>query len=167
MRNRTLRLALCVAGLLAGCRANPYQTSYTAASYKVTYPPVTHVRVLDVGGANPVDIYTRDFQSDALVGTSAWSGVEDIGDSCEAVAKKVGADLVLLSKVPAGTVQAQSSVLVPTQETTGYSGMVNTASGPRSYSGTSTTYGTQSVPMMVSLPCYEFRAVYVRTDYAK
>jgi len=153
---------------LAAC-ANPYSQFYHG---------IPDARVNPYYEALPGDVQiytTNDFDRDVhiwmrkgyfVVGNSSFNGTSSAGSEGQirAQAKKVGAQVVLISSKYTHTVTGAMPLTLPNNSTSystgsatayGAGGMVN-AYG----SGTTTTYGTQTVMMPYSIQRADFGAIY-------
>lgn len=150
---------------LSGC--NSYQKFYTEG-YGVYYkkPEDYHnqPQVRNVAASSHSSVYGDLIeQGYKCLGESSFSsGMNPSQREAINLAKKIGADLVILSKSHQRTVHGSYSYTTPTQSTTYHSGNVNTygsyGSSTGYYSGSSTTYGSQTTSIPYTINRYNYRA---------
>lgn len=163
----TVRL-LFLACLLAGC-TNGYEQFYRPNSGLANSPlhavPFSgEPKLAASGGDAKRDVREMYEQGYVLVGVSDFVGPAANQAGATAQAKKVGAAIVLISSKYRNTVSGAMPLTLPTATTSYSSGNVNTfgsggfATG--NYSGTTTTYGTQTTYIPYSVDKYEQVALY-------
>jgi hypothetical protein len=99
-----------------------------------------------------------------MMGTSSWNGPVEWSDETKLAgehAKQIGASLVLWGWRPAGSRTASIPVTTPTTSTSYTSGTVYSGGSSASYTGTSTNYGTQTSFQAISVPRYDYEAVFL------
>lgn len=157
--------ALCAALLLAGC-ANGYEKFYQSVPPPTTgFAPVAGEPQLTSGTTDARETVIQMFQSGyGLVGLADFTGPAQDRAGAIAQAKKVGASLILVSQKFQNTVSGTIPLTLPTSTTSYTSGTANAygtggyASG--TYSGTTTTYGTQTTNIPYSVDRYEQTALF-------
>jgi hypothetical protein len=175
MRTRGLRLLLAfvAVGLLVGC-ASGYQQFYRPsnvpmdrlAAMRASPPPAQPIieRSRPDSGDRIVEAYAK--RGYVMIGSSIFnSGRSEPDAAAVQQAKAVGADLVLIfSPTYTGSVTSAVPITTPTS-TTSYSNGTATAYGPggpvTAYgSGTTTTYGTQTTYVPITIRRSDYGAVY-------
>lgn len=168
MRNNALRI-IAVAGLallVAAC-SNGYQEFYEPS--KINYGPM----LLPFSGEPQVLTGSKDAESDvsrmyadgyALIGQSSFTGPAATPAQAAQQAKAVGASHVLLVTEYERTVSGVLPMTTPTTQTSYTSGTVNAygsgGSGWGNYSGTTTTYGTQTTYVPYNVDRYSHGALF-------
>lgn len=98
-----------------------------------------------------------------IMGRSSWNGpamwTSETKNASEQ-AKQIGASLVLWNWREAGSRTGSIPVTTPTTATTYTSGTVYGGGGSASYTGTSTSYGTQTSFQTMSVPTYDYEAIF-------
>jgi serine protease Do len=151
--------------LVTGCASNGYQDFYT--SY---IDPKADPNLESLGENKEPQVFgTDDFKRDirilrgkryVVVGQSSFNGsYEDINNAV-AQAKKIGATLVLSNSEYTNTQSSTSDLFIPNSQTTYHSGTVYGGSSSARYSGTSTTYGSTTVPVTTHQRRYDQSAFY-------
>jgi hypothetical protein len=159
--------ALSVLALLSiGC-GNPFKQFYRGSTisdirregWVVDAPgaaPPTPVQCVAVPMAQYIDAH-RNYLADGwlYMGGAAWSG--DPGNAAQATeqAKQIGASLVLFSYEYRGTATGSIPITSPTTSTTYATGTAYSTTGSSAmWSGSATTYGTQTTMMAVPIRTY-------------
>jgi len=155
MRLITLLIVCCV---LSGCATNGYKdfyTSYIDLATEVGKHKNIRVEVLQ-SNQEPQIIETsdldREYQNYAakhyiIVGYSSFNGEYEDKQNAIKQAKMVGATLVLVKSEYTNTQTSTTALQLPNTQTNYHSGSVYGGGGFANYSGTSTTYGTTSIPI--------------------
>ena len=162
--------AIClVLGALGAC-ANPYEKFYQDLSQPnaAMFAPYKGEPTISYASGNVRDDVNRMFeQGYGIVGVSAFVAPSQGNASVIAQAEKVGASNVLVTSKYQSTVQGSMPITTPTTSTTYNSGMVNAygsgggyATG--TYSGMSTTYGSQTTYMPYTVDRYEQAAYFFK-----
>lgn len=168
------RVALCGAlALLAGCvsgyqqfyRPNPGVTAEMVATHRAA--PAPAVPLVDhVGSYSPQMVNAYESNGYFPVGYSDFTtGMRQFGDGALAQGQKVGADLVVeIDPKYAGQVSTVLPITTPTTSTSYTSGTA-TAYGPYGSAtaygnATTTTYGTQTNYVPVTIQRVEYGAIY-------
>jgi len=107
-----------------------------------------------------------------VIGYSSFNGGYEDQDAIITQAKSVGATVVLSNSKFTNTATTTSMLVLPNNQTTYHSGYVSSRSLGygnlnSTYSGTSTTYGTTSVPVTSSQNRYDQTAIYLIRSTAK
>jgi membrane-associated protease RseP (regulator of RpoE activity) len=97
-----------------------------------------------------------------MVGWSSFSAGQISDEMAIAQAKKVGADRVVVYKDYRNTKSGVIPLTLPDTRTAYHSGSVFGSGGSAMYSGTSTTYGTQTTYIPYSVDRYNYGASYWR-----
>lgn len=155
--------ALCLA--IAGC-ANGYAEFYqTLPSAAVAQPtPGIEPSVRASTGDATKDADSMYAEGYIAIGYSSFNGPAQGLRGALEQGKKVGATYVVVSAQYAYTVSGAMPITTPTAQTSYTTGTVNAygsggyASG--NYSGTTTTYGSQTAYVPYSIPRYDQAAVY-------
>lgn len=159
---------LLLAALLTGC-ANGYSQFYRPnpglANFTVPIMPFSGEPRLSASSGDPSrDVRDMYEQGYALAGVSDFVGPAANQSGAVSQAKKVGAAVVLLSSKYQNTVTGAMPLTLPTATTSFSSGTANAygsggfATG--NYSGTTTTYGTQTTYIPYSVDKYDQVALY-------
>lgn len=152
--------------VLSGCAQSGYKQFYNPYVDAKILPDVELIGQNEepqVFISNDLDRDTRILRSRRyiVVGYSSFNGgYEDIKNAA-AQAKKIGATVVLTNSEYTNTQSSTSTLLLPNNQTTYHSGSVYSGGTYGSYSGTSTTYGTQAVPLTTHQRRYDQTAVYL------
>ncbi|MCH6590938.1 MAG: PDZ domain-containing protein [Proteobacteria bacterium] len=96
------------------------------------------------------------------IGWSSFNAGQISDEMAIAQAKKVGADRVVVYRIYRNTQSGNIPVTLPNTQTAYHSGSVFGAGGSAMYSGTSTTYGTQTTYIPYSIDKYDHTATYWR-----
>ena len=166
---RLFTILLIVA--LSGC--NSYQKFYTQGLGSYYTPSEDYhgqPQIRRVSASEHSQVHEElNKQGYVCLGQSSFSsGMNPSEGEALRFAKKLGADIVVLSNEYSNTVHGSFNYTTPTQSTTYHSGNVNTygnyGSGTGYYSGSSTTYGTQTVTNPYSISRYNYRASFFVYD---
>lgn len=164
MPQRALGIVLA-ALLLFGC-ASGYEKFYQASPTPITnLAPYAGPAQLTYVQDDPRTAVLRMYENGyALIGFSSFVGPAADPDDAVEQAEKVGAALVAISSKYRNTVSGSMPLTLPTTTTSHSSGTV-TASGTGgsafgTYSGTTTTYGTQTTYIPYSIDRYDQVALY-------
>ena len=151
--------------ILAGCASSGYEQFYHPFVDAQTLPDIRLLgqneepKVL-VSDKLDRDIYILRSKGYFAIGESSFNGGYESIDNAAEQAKKIGATVVLINSKYTNTASTTSTLLVPNSQTTYHSGNIYGSGGYGSYSGTSTTYGTTTVPMTTYQRRYDQVAVY-------
>ena len=170
-----VRIALLglLAAMLVGC-VNPYVNNFhyapgitpTMVAAERVGPPPAVPQVIE--GSNPsTDLTSQEADGYMPFGYADFSAAPGFvpRDGAIKQGEAIGADRILVYSRYQGTVTTTIPITTPTQQTTFYNGTATaygsvgmaTANG----SGTATTYGSQTNIVPLSIPRYEFLAVYL------
>jgi hypothetical protein len=148
--NQSVAKVLIAAPVLAaglGC-LNPFTNSYRASLTKNGYRMGLEPGTVEVVRTEDADKSTSEWLDKApawvVVGTSVWTGQDWLDDQAVDQAKSVGATLVFVESKRLNTQLAYLPVTTPTSSITYSSGTINSPAGSANYSGTASTYGTQT-----------------------
>jgi S1-C subfamily serine protease len=154
---------------IAGC-ANPYGQFYQPAAAPMAdaphiLPSTTPPRLASLSGNPEQDVVEMYEQGYGIVGTVSFNGPAASQADVIDQAKKVGAEVVLVSSAYQNTISGSIPVTTPTVSTSYNSGTVNAigAGGGMAtgtYSGTTTNYGTQTNNIPYSIDRYSQQAVF-------
>jgi hypothetical protein len=151
--------------LVTGCASNGYQDFYTSSIDPKLDPNLESLGEGEEPQVFGSDDYKRDIRllrakRYVVVGQSSFNGsYEDIKNAV-AQAKRIGATLVLTNSEYTNTQSSTSDLFIPNSQTTYHSGTVYAGSSSAIYSGTSTTYGSTTVPITTHQRRYDQSAVY-------
>jgi hypothetical protein len=156
---------LAIAVLLAGC-ANGYEKFYQPVPPpSMGFAPFTGDPQLTYASAPLRETVLQMFRAGyGLTGVSDFTGPAQNPAGAVAQAKKVGAAVIVISQRYQNTVSGAIPITTPTSTTSYTSGTANIygtagmASG--NYSGTTTTYGSQTNYIPYSIDRYEQAALY-------
>lgn len=153
---------------LVGC-VNNYEKFYTSTGIDISHPRVLitneEPEVIRIDQAS-VESSINQLSENGYVqiGYSSFNAAEANDNNLIAFAKKVKAAKVLLYKSYTNTVSGSMPLTLPNTQTTYQSGNVNAygygSSSYGSYSGTSTTYGTQTTYIPYNTRRYDHGAAY-------
>ncbi|WGU40345.1 PDZ domain-containing protein [Phenylobacterium sp. NIBR 498073] len=164
-----LLAAICAAALLSGC-----SSGYSKFYQPVDYTGQTIVPEPVMGATPSVQVSTGDPLKDVLIafrdgysplGQASFNGPQEGARGAVGQAKKVGATRIIMSAEYASTISGTLPITTPTTTTTysngtaqifGYGG---SASG--TYSGTTTTYGSQTNYVPYSVDRYDQSAIFL------
>lgn len=161
-----------VAALLGGCMANGYTRFYTPNA-SVTADDIAARRMAPapeepelIHGNDPkVDIPAALADSFLIIGASSFHGPQASDANAIAQAKVVGADRVLVFSKFLGTSQSVLPITTPTTQTSftnGSASVFGTGGMATAFgSATTTTYGTQTNYVPISIDHYDYLAVYL------
>ena len=150
---------------LAAC-ANGYEQFYTAAPVNPLaryLPPGPPHFMVSSGNAN-TDAATLWEQGFGFVGYSRFNGPLQSQAAAAEQAKRVGAEIIVISQRYSNTVSGAIPITTPTSQTSYSNGSVNvfgsggTATG--TYSGTTTSYGSQTSYIPYAIQRYDQQALY-------
>jgi hypothetical protein len=158
--------------LLAGCAANPYAKFYqpapdevlrTVPQRRVQAPPA--VPELLRGNSPQEDLDALYAEGYVLVGQSSFNGPKLSSDDAVEQGKKIGADRVIVYGALASTEHTEIPLTLPTTQTSVTNGMA-TAYGPAGSAtafgtATTTTYGTQTTYIPMTVRRYDALALYL------
>lgn len=175
MNIRCLLLPIIAACALAGCQ-NPYQKFYQStvpATIVVGYLPAQTPRLAPMGGDAKQAINQMWEQGYSLIGVSHFNGPSADQSKALAQAHDVGAEVVLINSKYQNTVSGSIPITTPTAQTSFTNGTASAygtggyATG--TYTGTTTTYGTQTSYVPYSVDHYDQAALFfaplVRTGF--
>lgn len=170
MKNRlsAFLFLLLTAGILSAC-GSPYSKFYQPipgiANSPIPIVPFSGEPTVGLGSGDVRnDIRTMYEQGYGLIGHSNFVGPAQNQSGAVAQAKTVGAARVLIYSKYRNTVTGSIPITVPTATTSYSSGTVNTFGsggyGTGMYSGTTTTYGTETTEIPYSVDKYEQYALF-------
>jgi hypothetical protein len=176
MRVRTF--IVVTAMLLGGCAGNPYKQFYQPApsvaqqdlmQRRVAPPPM--LPELYRSGDPKTDIATLAADGYVVIGVSSYNGPRGSDDDALQQGKAIGADRVLTYGKYARTVQTAVPLALPTTQTSitnGTATAFGTGGSATAYgSALTTTYGSQTTLIPMSVDRFDFLAVYlVKVKYA-
>jgi PDZ domain len=164
----------CVLLLLtiAGCGTNPYKQYYQASQWvspqylseRRVAPPPDRSELLR-GNDPKTDIEALAADGYVVIGTSSFNGPQ--GDESKVLeqAKEVGAERVLIYGKYTNTIQTAMPLTLPntqTSLTTGSATAFGTGGTATAYgSAMTTTYGTQTTYVPITINRYDYAAVYL------
>lgn len=168
MDNKVLRTIAAVGlALISAACSNGYQQFYEPS--KINYGPM----LLPFSGEPQVLTGSKDAEADvsrmytdgyALIGQASFTGPATDPSLAKQQAKAVGASHVLLVAEYERTVSGVLPMTTPTTQTSYTSGTVNAfgsgGSGWGNYSGTTTTYGTQTTYVPYNVDRYSHGALF-------
>jgi len=152
--------------LLSGCAASGYTTFYEGyfdpAEYKSEVRTLGENEEPEVFTSNNLerDILVMRSRNYSVVGVSSFNGAYEDLANAKAQAKRVGAAIVLVTSAYTNTQTNSSTLFLPDNQTTYYSGSAYGSGGYATGSGTATTYGTKAVPITSTQRRYDQTAVY-------
>jgi len=153
--------AVCMlATALSGCAGNAYTQFYQPTSYgnSVTHPLrySGQAQVYESSGDLSKDEAAMYEDNYGLIGTAEFSGpMQDTNDALVQAAQ-IGASHVIIGREYEETRTGTYTMTGPTTSTTTFGGMA----GATPYSGTATTYGTQTTTIPYSVNRYGQRAYF-------
>jgi membrane-associated protease RseP (regulator of RpoE activity) len=157
--------AIFVVVAVAAC-ASPYERFYQSrsADTRSALPEGVEPRII-AGSSNPQQDIQQMFEDGyMLIGQSAFVGPEQNVRGAVKQARKVGAKVVVTYSKYRNTVTGTIPVMTPTTPNSYSSGTVNTFGssgvGTGTYSGMTTTYGTQTQYVPYSIDKYDQGALY-------
>ena len=166
-------VGLLLALLVSGCE-NPYKKYYQPnaglspdmlAQRRVT-PPPEHPEVYRGNDPNS-DLAALVADGYAVIGHSSFNGTAENQNAVVEQAKAVGADRVVIYGKYARTIQTAMPLTVPTTQTSTTTGTVFGSGGMAMVSGHTTTYGSETTYVPISIDRYDFLAYYlVKIRYA-
>lgn len=165
---------------LVGCSQSGYRQFYTPYVDAKILPDIE----LLTEGQEPQLYGTSNLDRDILtlrskmyipIGYSSFNGSYEDTKNATEQAKRIGATVVLVNSQYTNTLTTTSTLLIPDNKITYYSGTVNgnttynnsygdyigNSNSSATYSGTSTTYGTKSVPITSHQQRYDQKAIYL------
>lgn len=153
--------------LLQGCAVSGYQKFYQSYG---EVPEGSPVEFLEEGQephliSSPAEtfenyIYQMRSRNYIPIGNSSFNGAYEDVRRAISQAKRVGAVLVIVTSEHTETVSSTVPLTMPNTTTTFVSGSVYAGGGYGTYSGTQTSYGSQTVPVTVNVRRYDQAAVY-------
>ena len=172
---RTLAFVL-LASVLSGCGGNGFKTSFTSLLRGETVLPTKKATLIPYGGLVATADGNRTFagrpENTRLIGYSAFSsGMGEGKGHALSAAKSVGADFVMFEKEFASSHVIQGSMTVPDIQTSYSNGSVygntygsyGSSNFTGSYMGSTTTYGTRSMPYAYTIIRYNYVAAFFRS----
>jgi hypothetical protein len=120
-------------------------------------------------GEQPEVYSTDDMERDArdlrsknyvAIGSSSFNGGAASKDAVIQQAKDIGAKVVLVQRKYTGTQTSTIPLFIPSTQTSQTSGMIYGTGGSANYTGTTTTYGTNVVPMTSQQDRFDQGALY-------
>lgn len=158
MRNWAILLA---AFGLAACANNFEQFYRPLPGGHVPFSPVTGEPHIVPAGANVNDSAQAEFRRGfAPIGMSGFVGPVGSQSDLLAQAKKVGAQEVMISSTYQNTAAGNIPLTLPHNTTSTTTGNVYGYGGTATYTGTTTTYGTETVNIPYSVDRYQQIALY-------
>lgn len=158
--------------ILSGCAASGYQTFYAEYVDAKLRPDLTTLQQGEepqVYGSDNMerDILSLRAKNYAVIGSSSFNGkYEDISNAVQQ-AKRVGATMVLVDSEYTNTETRSTTLFLPDNRTTYYSGNAYGSGGSASVYGSSTSYGSKAVPIQSSTRRYDQTAVFLTKFNAK
>lgn len=156
---------LAIALFIAGC-GNPYDRFYSPSPNAATDSAILATSSGEptlLRGTTPeqdrIEMFREGF---SMVGSSSFNAGQISDEMAIAQAKKVGADRVVVYKDYRNTQSGVIPLTLPDTQTAYHSGSVFGSGGSAMYSGTSTTYGTQTTYIPYSVDRYDYGATYWR-----
>jgi S1-C subfamily serine protease len=167
LRQISRTIVLCATILVSGC-ANGYQKFYSSVQ-----PGSSGIQTLAFTGEPRLVPGSKDDATTVqamfgdgygLVGVSNFIGPSEDTSGALVQAKKIGAAVVAISSQYQNTVSGDIPLTTPTTNTSYSAGTVNTVgsygSASGTYSGTTTTYGSQTTYIPYSVDRYVQKALY-------
>jgi hypothetical protein len=160
-------VGLLLALLVSGCE-NPYKKYYQPSAglspdilaQRRIAPPPEHPEVYRGNDANS-DIPALIADGYAVIGQSSFNATAENENALVEQAKAVGADRVVIYGKYARTIQTAMPLTVPTSQTSTTTGTVFGSGGMATIMGNTTTYGSETTYVPMSIDRYDFFAVYL------
>ena len=151
--------------VIVACAQSGYKTFYKQVVDVTTLPSVELLQPADAPQVLESDDIGRDIKilrskHYVVIGHSSFNGGYEDVKNAVLQARRVGATVVLVGAEYTNTQTSTSTLLVPNTQTTYHSGSVYGGGSHGSYSGTSTSHGTTSVPITTSQRRYDQEAVF-------
>ncbi len=176
MKLPSVFVILGLALLLAGCAGNPYNQFYQPAPglqdlAQRRTAPAPELPELYRGNDPNSDISAAAADGYIVIGSSNYNGPNASDSKALEQGKRVGADRILVYGKYAGTVQTAVPLTIPTTQTSTSNGNATVFGngGMATINGSSvtTTYGSQTTFVPMSVNRYDFLAIYfVRVKHA-
>ena len=169
---KTLILVVTAAISLSACAPNGYEQFYSpnanlsaqVISERRVAPPTSTPELIH--GTDPkTDILNMQADGFAVIGSAGFNGPEANDEGALKQAQAVGADRVVVFSHYSGTLQSTLPITTPTTQTSfsNVSGNVFGMGGSETFSGmgTTTTYGTQTTYIPISVNRFDYLAVFM------
>jgi hypothetical protein len=158
---------LLLALLLSGCE-NPYRKYYQPnagmtpeiLAQRRVAPPPERPEVYRGNDPNS-DLAALMDDGYAVIGHSSFNGTAENENAMVEQAKAVGADRVVIYGKYARTIQTAMPLTVPTTQTSTTTGTVFGSGGMATVSGYTTTHGSETTYVPISIDRYDFLAYYL------
>lgn len=168
MRTPSIAWNLCLLLLLfvSGCSSSGYSSFYQDHTGGNS---LANVYLLE-DGQEPELVKTSDLEESLFLylsknyvtlGASSFNGQLESDGKVIKQAKNVGATVVVAGAQYTNTENRTGYLSLPDTQTTYYNGSVSTYGGYGTYSGSSTTYGTRTIPYSVSQRRYDQAAYFL------
>ena len=153
---------------LTGCAQNSYKQFYQS------YNASSFIHLKD--GSKPSIIKSANLDRDVraaleegyiAIGESLFNGSIEDYENAVIQAESIGSSLVVVSRKFASEKTINTSMIVPTTTTTYHSGSVYSSGSIGSYNGTSTSYGSQVIPMSSTQYRYDQTAIFLAKPLVK
>lgn len=141
-----------------GCGTLGHQKFYSQVSPS-KYPKTEHVYVFTYGTADLNTLYNLYFSDFLIIGESAFNGSYEDPLASVSFAKSIGAHVFITRSRHTETLHSTINMSVPTYNTTDISGY---GSGGGYFSGTATTYGSENIPIPITIEQYDQNGLYLR-----
>lgn len=146
-------LSFCI----QGCATVGHKEFYSQSAPS-KYPPTQSVRVFQYGNLDINDIYKLLFSDHLVIGKSAFNGPYEDAEQAKEFAKSIGADILITSAQLKETRTSIMPLTLPSTSTTQVSGY---GSGGF-FSGTATTYGTQTSYVPIRVDRYHQEGLFLK-----
>ncbi|WP_370258757.1 hypothetical protein [Marinobacter nauticus] len=141
--------------VLSGCSIGHKKFFYQTAP--TTYPPTEEVLVFEYQNVDIKEIYELLYSDYLIIGKSAFNGPYESPHDAVQFAKSIGADVFISTSQFAQTKTSFVNIDTPDTTTTSFSGYG--AGG--SFSGTATTFGTQTTTVPITVDRYDQEGLYL------
>lgn len=154
--NRLTIVALFII-LVQGCASIGHKEFYSQIA-PVKYPPTEKIMVFEYSNVELEEIYNILFSDYLIIGKSSFNGPYEKPAKALAFAKSIGADVFITNSQFVETRTSFMNITTPNTSTT----YINGYAGGSYYSGTATTYGTQTTTVPIRIDRYDQDGMYLK-----
>jgi hypothetical protein len=150
-------LPLLLIVVLSGCAQLGHREFYDQIAPS-KYPPTSKVMVFEYSNVDLNEIYELLFSDFLIIGKSGFNGPYENPRKARSYAKSIGADTLITTSQFKESRTSVMNLSTPTTSTTYLSGY----SGGNSFSGTATTFGTQTTAIPIRINRYDQDGIYLK-----
>lgn len=150
-------VVVLLAIILAGCETIGHKEFYTQVA-PTKYPPTKEVKIFEYANVNLDEVYEILFSDFLIIGKSSFNGPYEKPAESISYAESIGANIFITSSQFKETKTSFMTMQTPTTNRT----YINGSSASGTFSGTATSYGTQTTTVPISVDRYSQNGIYLR-----